>query len=94
MASFSLQSEDQRRPVKTSKDQQRPAKTLPSVAVQEHPLTWGSIYILSKHHAPSQVSASVKHHMLSHKPGSRKTSCDEIKLERNLKFPLDESMSQ
>lgn len=59
------------------------------------------IYILSKHHVPSQASAPAKHQMPSQKTVSRKASCCALtrqlpgrrnmtkpSLQRNQKFPL------
>lgn len=48
---------------------------------------WGYIYILSKHHTPSQVSAPAKHQMISQKTASRKKQRDKAE------FPKQPEMS-
>ena len=50
--------------MKTSEDQRRPAKQCDARA-SSHCL-WGSPYILSKHHSPSEAFAPAKHHMPSY----------------------------
>lgn len=79
------------RPEKPSKvlhSQQRPAKHGKARA-SSHCL-WGTAYILSKHHAPSHVSASAKHH-LTRCFASRKTSHDTTQLLKKPKVSTSDS---
>lgn len=80
---FSLQSEDQWRLAKTS-------KVLRGIAMQECSLSvsWGSTYILSKHHEPSQVSVFSKtSYTLSQDSFQKNITWHNWIVERNQKFP-------
>lgn len=60
--------------------------------MQEHPLMpMTCIYILSKHHSPSEASALAKHYMPFQK--TEKYHITQLSLQRNLKFPLHRSPS-
>ena len=102
---FSLWSEEQQNiawPTKTSGNQWGFAQR-GNARASPHCL-WGYIYILCKHHTPSQVSTPPKHHMPSHMSASakhpvtrqfpEKHQMRQLSFQRNQKFLLQNIYSK